>query len=148
MNYPYTDDYMQYDYLTHRYILTKKYVLEQLGLDLDKEAKGKNQAQLILKRVSNLIYSFIHKHNSNTQMQDYIIAKTQSGRDIIMRAMSDQLIYIRMVGDLTTSTDRSKRDLAIDDTAKETLYEIVPELGTTICYTGRLCFKTNDITEW
>lgn len=149
MNFPYSDEYMRYDYKTHHYVLTKKYILEELGVDLDKGIKGSaKNSELILRRISNLVYNFIHKHSANNNFQDYIIAKTEKGRDILFRAMSEQFLYMRMVGDLSTSTDYNKRALALDDTVLGILYEDIPEIQTTICYTGNIWFKSNDLTEW
>ena len=149
MTYPYSDQYMRYDINSHQYVLTKKYVLEQLGIDLDKQAKGnKVFSDWILKRVSTLIYGYIHKHNINTRMQDYIIAKTKSARDIIFNAMSNQFIYMKMVGDLSMTTDRAKRDLVIDATAEEELSKFIPEIGSSILYNGYLNYYSEDKTEW
>lgn len=149
MNYPYSDQYMRYDINSHQYVLTKKYVLEQLGIDLNAEGKGNLvYSDWLLKRVSNVIYNHIHKFNIDTDMQDYIIAKTKGGREIIMQAMSDQFIYLKMLGDLTMTTNREKREMVIDLNAEQTLLKKIPETGTTICYSGYLWYKSDDATEW
>lgn len=141
--YPYTDDYMTYDYDTHRYILTQKDVSENLGIDLTARIKAPNAINALLKQVSTQIYNFIHSHNVANEFQDFIIAKTYKGRAVIREAMEQQLIYFLAVGDLSRSTDREKRALAIDENAKNVLLQPIPEIGTTILYSGR--FRVNVI---
>ena len=149
MTYPYSNEDLIYDLKTHKYILTKSCVLKEFGIDLDKRYRGKNgNSQIILKRISDLIYAYIHKHNFNTSLQDFIIAKTESGREIIKEAMLNQFLYMSMVGDLSMSVDKAKREVMIDFTAEESLLKTIPEIGTTILYTGSLGFCSDDKTEW
>lgn len=150
MTYPYSNEDLIYDFKTHKYILTKDCVLKELGIDLDRKYRGKSgNSQIILKRVSDLIYAHIHKHNANTLLQDFIIAKTESGRNIVKEAMLNQLLYMSMVGDLSMSSDKAKREIAIDFTSEEALLRVIPEIGTTILYTGSLgLFCPKDTTEW
>ena len=85
----------------------------------------------------------------NNALQDFIIAKTKSGRDIIRRAMEQQLIYVISVGDLSRSPKESERKLWFDQNAADILEETIPEIGTTILYNGcGLCFRTCDATKW
>ena len=81
---------------------------------------------------------FIHKHSNNNDLQDYVISHTEKGRKIIKEAMEQQLIYYLAVGDLSKSTDEKKRALAIDMVAQETLMQTIPEIRTSICYTGNI----------
>ena len=141
-NYPYNDDYMIFNEKTNQYILTAKAVFEYYGIDLESETKGFNNGNIaveaILKTVSNHVYNFIHEHNTNNAFQDYIIAATEKGRDIIKRAMLEQFVYIRSVGDLSRSTDRYKREMWFDKQAENILFENIEYNGRRYCllYTG------------
>ncbi len=57
MNEPYSDAYMRYDELKHRYILTPKCVLDELGIDMEARLSAKGSAikanQDILQTVFN-----------------------------------------------------------------------------------------------
>ena len=145
MNFPYSDEYLYYDTVSHRYILTENYVMAKFGKVLASKYKG--SLPLILDRVSALVYGYIHEHNDSV-MQDFIIAKTQGGRDIIREAMSNQFTYMSIVGDFSTSSDDNKRTKYLDITAKNSLLKTIPEIGTTILYTGSLCYYSHDTTPW
>lgn len=133
---PYSDDYMTFDEATGRYVLTPKYALDTYGLDLFDGVNDRNSTnqqlavQGILRRVSNLIYEFIHSFTIYTKRQDRIIATNPHYRGVVMRAMGEQLIYMSQVGDLSRSTDPEKRKLAIDENAKNIL------INSGICYCG------------
>ena len=148
MTYPYSDDRMTYDYETHRYILTEKSVLEELGINLAERSKNEVARANLLKLASAQVYRFIHEHNVANDFQDYIIAKTESGRKIIKEAMQHQLTYLMMVGDLSRSADINKRALWFDDNAKQVLYRPIPEIATSVCYTGRFNCMLNFGGEW
>ncbi|MBO7214003.1 MAG: hypothetical protein J6V66_00750 [Clostridia bacterium] len=148
MNFPYSDDYMTYDYTLHRYVLTEKDILDNFAINMTARFKNANTVHTVLKQVSMQVYNYIHEYNVNTEIQDYIIAKTEKGREIIKQAMEQQLLYWLTVGDLTRSTDKDKRAVWFDDNAREILYQGIPEIGTPIVYTGSLYFKSCDNTEW
>lgn len=134
---PYSDDYLTYNENTGRYVLTTKNLLENYGINLDSSANSVG-AQGILNMVSISIYNYIHKHNNNTAMQDYMIASTETGRKIINDAMCMQFMYIRQAGYLSRSTDKDKRAMAIDEDAKEILSQVIPEFGCSVLYCGVL----------
>lgn len=142
VNYPYSDDYMIFDGQSNRYVLTEKYALEQLGLNLSEmvnERNAQNQqiaVQRILKQISNQLYNFIHQHCFNDCLRDMVIAQCPSARKIIQEAMGEQLLYVAMKGDLSRSVDPQKRQYAIDENAKAALLRIVPEVGYCLLYTG------------
>ena len=144
MNYPFNDEFMIYSETENCYILTQECAQNRLGLNLIEKVNERNavnqQAALrrVLNQVSRLVYSYIHKHNYRTDIQDYIIAKVPSARKMIQEAMEEQLLYMSMKGDLSRSTDREKRELAIDETAKEICSRVLPEIGIPIIYTGEL----------
>ena len=134
---PDSDDYLTYNENTGRYVLTTKNLLENYGIDLNSSANSVG-AQGILNMVSISIYNFIHKHNFNNEMQDYMIASTEKGRKIINDAMCMQFMYIRQAGYLSRSTDKDKRAMAIDEDAKEILSQVIPEFGCSVLYCGVL----------
>lgn len=148
MNYPYTDNDMYYDYNTHRYVLTNQFIFNELGEDIESNLNSPQMAKAFYNRISVLVYAYIHSHNSDTMMQDYILAKTKSGREIIRNAMLLQVIAIVLNGDWSLSSDVFKRENFIDITVKEELLKTIPEIGTTILYTGNLNFISGDTTGW
>lgn len=148
--FPLVDEYLDYDYATHRYVLTEKDVLENLAIDLNADFRPdvKNSVEKFLKQVSTLVYGYIHSFSVNNLMQDFIIAKTEMGRKFIKEAMEQQLIYMLEVGDLSRSPDINKRALWFDDNARRTLEQTIPEIGTTILYMSQFHFCTHDTARW
>lgn len=142
--FPYDDEYMIFDELTGRYVLTEKYITDVLAVDLDTRITERTtinpqgMKKQLLRLASNHVYNFIHEHNVDNRRQDCFIAKVPSLRKIIMQAMGEQFIYISVVGDLSRSTDSAKRAVWFDTQAANTLSQIVPELGMSILYTGRI----------
>lgn len=134
---PYSNDYMIYDELTHRYVLTEAAILQKFGIDLRVAAKDNpNGVTAILDTVSNMVYQRIHDANVCAELQDRIIACTSAGREIVYRAMLEQFIYVKTVGDLRRTTDRSKRDLWFDMNAETILETVIPETGKSLLYAG------------
>ena len=82
MTYPYSDEFMVYDYENHRYILTEKDVEVNLGISLSARSKNANARAQVLKQVSRQIYSFIHDYSltGSEIVKDYVIATTENGR--------------------------------------------------------------------
>lgn len=140
--YPYSDEYMIFDDESRRYILTPRYALEQLGIDLEGAIKerGAVNPQVIVKQfltdVSDDIYEFMHEHCINTAEQDRLVAVVPSLRSIIQKAMAQQLLYSRFNGLLGYSVEKDKQAQRICPKSVSTLSQSVPELGTTILYTG------------
>lgn len=135
---PYSDEYMTFDKVTHRYVLTEKDVLINLGINLQARVKNENAIQNLLRTASAHVYSFLHSYNTNNEAQDYVLATTETGRAIIKQALERQLTYILVVGDLTMSVDDAKRSKWFDVIAEEILYTPIPEIGNSILYTGNL----------
>jgi hypothetical protein len=144
MQYPYNDEYMTFDEQRNQYVLTQKFVFEQIGIDLCEQANERNavssnaMAQRFLRTVSNAVYNYIHKHNADNQMQDFIIAKCPSMRNIIQEAMAAQLLYMRMNGALDYVADETKQGLYVCPACVAELERTIPELGYSILYTGRI----------
>ena len=144
MQYPYSDEYMIFDEETNRYILTPKYVLDKIGVDMEGALNERNavnpqiMAQRFLTEVSDDIYEFIHNHNMDNAKQDCLIAKCPSLRKIIQKAMDQQFVYSRLNGLLGYSSERDVQAQRICPKAQDTLLQTVPELGFSILYTGRI----------
>lgn len=145
---PRNDDYMTYNIHTHRYVLTEKFVMDNFGFSLATKYQDEITRHLILDKASREVYRYMHKFN-DSQMQDFIIAKTESGRALIQDCMAEQLLDSMVNGGLIHSTDENKRKFWISEGAKSELEErILPEIGSTITYTGLLQFCCNDESEW
>lgn len=135
-NEPYSDEYMIFDEMTGHYVLTSKFALDRYGIDLFEGANDRNATNVqlavsaFLKQVSNMIYNFIHDYSIYNQRQDFLIAHNAQLRAVIQQAMGEQLVYVHTVGDLSRSTDKEKRALAIDENAKQIL------INSGICYSG------------
>lgn len=142
MTYPYSDEYMIFDETTKRYVLTAKYVFDKMGVDLKSTINERNgiNADILINRflteVSDDIYEYIHEHNVNNCKQDMLIAYVPSLRQIIQKAMDQQLLYSRLNGLLGYSADKDVQMQAVCPKAKNTLLQTVPELGYSILYTG------------
>ena len=63
MKYPYSDKYMTYDYQTHRYVLTDKDVIDNMGINFIECNDNDKAREMMLRQVSLQVYSFIHKHS-------------------------------------------------------------------------------------
>lgn len=139
---PYSDEFMIFDEDNCKYVLTEKDVLNNCGINLQERLRSSENPQTTIKmfltRISMQVYRYIHQHNVPI-LQDYIISISAVGRKMIKQAMEYQLIYILSIGDLSLTAEEERRKLYIDDGAKELLINtIIPEVGTTICYTGEL----------
>lgn len=135
--YPYSDGYMIFNNDTKRYVLTEADVMQNLGINLTERVKDPNAINSFLNLASLHVYRFIHQFNTNNDFQDYVIAKTESGRKIIKEAMEQQLVYLSMVGDLSRSANKDERMAWFDPTAEEILMRTIPEIGCSVCYSGQ-----------
>ena len=133
---PYSDEYMTFDEMTGHYVLTSKFVLDRYGIELLEGINDRGSANTqiavdaFLRQVSNVIYNFVHSYTVHEQRKDWIIAHDPRMRSVIQKAMGEQLVYMSMVGDLSRSTDKDKRALAVDENAKNIL------INSGICYAG------------
>lgn len=138
---PYNDDYMIYNKLTGRYILTEK-AFTDFGYNLRAQivrsgtANPENIISGFFRTVSDMVYGYIHRFGDNVQ-KDRLIAGLQSLRDIILQAMLYQAAYVYLNGNLLLSTDDNERKKAIDQMCIDILSTIVPELHNSILYAGR-----------
>ena len=144
--YPQDTKYLIYNHATHRFVLTKDYIVEVLGIDLERRIgshRGVNSTAIInsvLNEISIIVYNYIFKHN-DTKTLLFIIAKCQSAQDIVVDAMREQARYVFTVGDLSLSTDKAKKEIALSDLAKSIIdNQVVEELGVPLSYLGQYVF--------
>lgn len=150
---PYSDDYMRYDYSSHRYVLTLKYATDVLGIDMERRIasnRGTNKTAVInmqLNTVSLQIYNYLYAGTNNEKALQWIIAKSPTARQVIQDAMGQQLTYFLMVGDLSRSTKPEERRLYMDEQAKITLSKTIPETGVALIYRGAYRFCAPPYSE-
>ena len=138
---PYSDDLMWWDDATQKYYLTEQSLIRE-GINIRGRlalTKTENATYVIngfLKRVTSVVYGFIHKHNTRNDVQDYFIAVIPSLREKIRLALTYQAMFIWFNGDWTLSPEREKRENAIDPIAIDELNTKVPELNNPITYRG------------
>lgn len=98
---PYSDEYLTYDEQSKMYILTEQALLDEFGEDLNAEAIDPNNlvaVKAILKRVSRAVYNFIHSYSNQNHTQDFMIAHSDTGRNMIKEALLEEYLYIRVNG--------------------------------------------------
>ena len=151
MRYPLIDEYMTYDYDNHRYVLTKKDLLDNFNENLQTKFKDEKDIEPFLKNISREVYSFIHKFNSEDLVQDFILANTKSGRRIIKEALECQAIYELRNGNLLYSAQKDAGLLAYAPELLDILSKTIPEIGVPIIYMGIImvppCLSEN-VGEW
>lgn len=144
---PYSDDYMTYDEAQNRYVLTEKAVLDEYGIDLAAEALDSGNliaVKAILKRVSKVVYNFIHTFSNQNDVQDRMIAYSDTGREMIKSALLEQFLYMRVNGDLSLSANPNERFNAVSDDVRTILERRLTEFcGYSVLYSGMLPFNLN-----
>lgn len=99
MNYPFDDQIMQYDYTSHRYVLTEKGVESELGVNLNltlNPSLDANPTTLVmrtLKRVSQDVYAYLYRDSMSPQWLEYILATYAPLRDDVKEMLQAQLLY-------------------------------------------------------
>ena len=140
---PYSDELLKYDESTNKYYLTEQALIRE-GLPLrDRLAEGSApSAEYVingfLKRVTGVIYAYIHNYNADNEAQDYLISHLPSARTMIYNALINQAIYMYNNGDLTLSKDRADKEAAFDTVALSELNRTLPEIQCSILYTGAI----------
>lgn len=139
---PYSDDYMRYDKTDNRYVLTEKALLERVGVDLRARMASTSTAspEIVInaftRRISDMIYTYIHNFSADNAGQDRLITVLPKLRRLLQRAMEIQALYVLTVGDLFLSTKPEERENAVDRLAQDVLGTVIPELGSSILYCG------------
>lgn len=138
---PYNDDYMTFNKLTGRYVLTEQ-AFKEFGYDIRSQiieggmVTPENIINGFMRTVSDMVYGYIHQFSGNNARQDAFIATVPELRQIIMQAMLYQAAYMYANGNLSLSTKPEERERAIDNTCIDMLNQTVPSLGASILYSG------------
>ncbi len=154
--FPYDDEIMKYDYTTHRYVLTEKGVLSELGESLDVilnatgDANPSTLAERLLKRVSQIVYTWLYKDTMGKEWLEYILAKYPPLREVVKHMLQAQLMYMLENGDIglysgvnvakgqvmdiAAMRDRARIAPDVEDLG----IQIIPGLGICLKYAGAL----------
>ena len=102
---PYEDDAMFYDMSLRQYVLKQNYVLNNLYLDehIETELRSNNRFGRLLYEASDDIYRYIYRYTllNQIELKRFILAKKQTSRDALKRAMLYQVrYYLRSGGGL------------------------------------------------
>lgn len=160
MTYPYTDNDLIYDFDEHRYILTKEYVLNKTGIDLSLvlnpgyTSMPQKLAENFLDEISSEIYNWVYEHNANNLYQEYVMAKSPDFRNIIKRALLEQVLYILRNGDLRQYSGinlktgniidpKLMKIKSISPNTQSELDKIIPGYGIAITYQGTIIVPAN-----
>lgn len=105
---PFSDADMVYDFDKHRYVLTTQYCRNR-GFDfelLDKDKFPDPQVvnDIVLDRVSLLVYTNIYNYGRTKREKEFLLACHPDFRDIIKEAMFERLLYMNSSGDLSVSS--------------------------------------------
>ena len=138
---PYSDTYMTLDPITGQYVLTEEALVGngtnlRAKLEYNRSVNASAIIMRHLSRVSEIIYNFIHSYSNENERQNHLIRMLEPLKVMLYRAMIAQSEYMLLNGDLSRSVEADKRKMAIDDNARLILERTVPELGTSILYSG------------
>lgn len=126
MKFPYDDEFLTYNYKAHRYEPTLAYA-NYRGIALEERVKGDGapNAQAIMNEIlrtaSVQVYAYLYNYSLNRKATQFMIAKTESGRQAVLQAMGEQLVYLSQYGNMGRSPDKNEREVYLDFMAKETL---------------------------
>ena len=100
LTYPLTDDLMKYDKIRHRYVLTRRGVELTTGINLEKQVntaigQASNMADFYLRMISDKIYNFIYSKSDNKELLEYVMAKSQTSRQMLFDAMIAQKNFFK-----------------------------------------------------
>ena len=154
--YPFDDEVMTYDYNAHRYVLTERGVMTELGENLDTilnatgDANPSTLAARFLKRVSNTVYRYLYRDTQSEQWLEYILAKHPPLRDTVKEMLQAQLMYMLANGDISLysgvnfargqimDTNALRDRVAIAPDVEYLANEAIPGLGYSLKYVGGL----------
>lgn len=154
--YPLSDGLMTYDYINHRYVLTKSGVLSQLGEDLEVilndagDANNTSLANRVLAKVSQTVYLYLYKDSMNSDWLEFILAVHPPLREWVREMLQAQLLYVLQNGfvsdysgvniargqamDINTLRGRARISPEVEDIAMRS----IPGLGYCLKYLGAL----------
>lgn len=164
VKYPLSDEYMKYDYMRHRYILSEKGVETATGISLRKQVntaigQEANLVQYYLRLISDKVYNYIYSRSDNKTLLEFVLAKSVASRQMIFDALIAQTLYFVTNGDVSqfsgvnlkngTVMKRSliKENSISPDAENILLNTELPELnGNSVLYQGR--FRYYDIPSY
>lgn len=165
-SYPYSDDDMIYDYDSHRYVLTERYVSRSLGENLDMilnaagDANPSTLASRFLRRVSNAVYGYIYKDNPNVERIEYYLAKHAPLRPWIKDMLEEQTLYMLMNGDIGIMSGlniskgqamelyKLRGAVCVAPEVEEMCNRIMPAFGHCLKYRGVITFPPFPQSEY
>ena len=147
---PYSDEYFIYDFDKHQYILTPRAILDKLNVDLTKfspanSVNRERDAQIMCENISDEIYNEIYEMSSYYLATEWICAKCESARKILMLAMLEQVKYFMFNGSISVYSGVDFKKNVIGESAvsrilapnaKRILNRIVTETGLPLTYCG------------
>lgn len=154
LTYPLTDDLMKYDKVRHRYVLTRYGVELVTGINLERQVNAavgqtSNMADFYLRMVSDKIYNYVYSKADNKPLLEYVMAKSQTARQMLFDAMIAQTLFFITNGDISQFSgvnikngnviDRRviKENMISPDAEMTLLNTDIPELGgNTVLYQG------------
>lgn len=98
--YPKDDEVMTYDHARHRYVLTAKGVLSELGENLEivlnasGDANPSTLADRLLRKISQTVYMYLYQDSLSPDWLEYILAKYPLLREWICEMLQAQLLYV------------------------------------------------------
>lgn len=154
--FPYDDEIMKYDYINHRYVLTKNGVLKQLGENLNVilnatgDANPSTLADRILRRVSQTVYLWLYEDSMGRDWLEYILAKYPPLRERVREMLQAQLLYALENGFVSDwsgvniakaqimDIDKLRGRAKIAPEVEQLANEFVSGLGYSLKYVGQL----------
>lgn len=154
--YPLDGEDMIYDYNAHRYVLTENCVLRELGENLElilnatADASPSTLAARFLRRVSQVVYSYLYRYTQSEAWLEYILATYPPLRARVKEMLQAQTLYMLMNGDLgLMSGVNVAKGHAMDINAlrgrarvapevEDLAGQFVPGLGYALNYVGEL----------
>ena len=151
--FPYNDEYMEYDYRSHRYILTSKAVSDILGENLDTIMANNDPItrNAFLRETSDSVYEYILSASQSPDYIEYILAKDGSMRQTVQEMLVSQVKYslinssienysgVNMSkGQYIDNLDVLRGDRAVSSTVVRKSNAILPIYGHSLRYAGVL----------
>lgn len=154
--YPYDDEIMRYDYNTHRYVLTERGVLSELGENLDLilnatgDANPSSLAERFLKRVSQVVYTTLYRNSQGEEFLEYILATYPQLRARVKEMLQAQTLYMLMNGDIglmsgvnvakgqAMDIDALRGRARIAPEVEDLSNAVIPGMGFSLSYLGAL----------
>lgn len=151
MTYPYSDEYMVYDYSKHQYRLTPKAVLDKLNEDLTRyspatSANRQRDAEIMLENISDEVYNQVYEDSLNYLVPEFVMAKCPSARAIIQQALIEQVKYFCFNGAISVYSGvnfqkgvvgESANSRILAPNAKRVLNRVIQEIGVPLTYQGQ-----------